>query len=131
MFNDDQFAGRGRQLYQFAGVDASATYGIFLPPTFDFGDDFGGDAPETLPNVLVDLTGGFPTEIPTRPVAATEVLDEAQNVIARGVDLVIQSLSFFARSPREAALAAAVWFLLGLPGYLAARRRRLQARRAM
>lgn len=132
MFNDDQSAGRARQLYQFAGVDASATYGIFLPPTLDLGDAVGDTVdvePLSVPNMLTELTGGFPGGGIT-PTTAVESSGPA-NVIAQAVNRVARSLSLFMRSPREAVLASAVWLLLGLPFYLAARRRALLARRTM
>jgi hypothetical protein len=133
MFNDDQNLGRARQLYQFAGVDASATYGIYLPPTLDSGD-FGDAGIEelSLPNLLTEMTGGYPQTTPTQPVAAgDELLAAPGNLIAEAVNKVSRALTLLARSPREAALAGAVWFLLGLPVYLSVRRRALVVRRSM
>jgi hypothetical protein len=130
MFNDDQFAGRGRQLYQFAGVDVSSTYGIFLPRTLDFGADFGSaGAEESLPDLLIDATGGFPAlDTPATALLGEQVRPE--NVVAALVNRVAGGLKFLARTPRQAALASVLWLLLGLPLYLASRRRALMAERA-
>lgn len=127
MFNDDQFNGVGRQLYQFAGVDASSTYGIFLPPTTDFLDD--AELEDTsLPDLLIEMTGGFPdfaATLPAVPAAARKPV----NVLADGLNRALKSLKWFARTPRDAALASLVWLLLGFPVYLATRRKALLARR--
>lgn len=120
VFNDDRNQGRGRQVYQFAGVDASVTYGIYLlnpeeidpclltPGCFeDAIDDFVPDSPigDDLP----------PPEVPDQPPPHQGPLK-----------MLFSGVNFLLRSPIDAMLAAAVWAILFAPVQLSARRRALR-----
>lgn len=119
VFNDDPEEGRGRQIYQFAGVDASVTYGIFLLNPDELLD---GDGDTDLPEELVDFTGGTPGVEP--PAEDTGTAPAAP----RGpITMMFSAVSLLLRSPRDALLAAAIWLLLFAPVHLATRRRALKA----
>ena len=120
MFNDDPTKGRGRQVYQLAGVDASVTYGIYLlnPP------DSGQDPFDGFEGKLVDITdptGNFfgGGRVSTPPAGPTGPLGP--------VKILYEGVTFLLRSPKDAALAAAVWALLFAPVYLMMRRRALRS----
>lgn len=119
LLNDSPKLGRARQIFQFAGVDASTTYGIFLL-TSDV----------ALPPIPIDEF------VPTLLEPETQVLGERIEAppLTRGpagpllrtiVRKVKAGMVLAARSPREAALMTVVWATLGLPLYMALRRRRL------
>lgn len=119
MFNDDPTKGRGRQVYQLAGVDASVTYGIYLlnPPTEDY----------PLPDQLIDITddeGIIP------PFTGGSDIGGDGNSRPRGplgpIKILYEGVSFLMRSPKDALLAAAVWALLLAPVQLMLRRRALR-----
>ncbi len=116
VFNDDPTEGRGRQLYQFAGVDASVTYGIFLLNPHESFDD--------LPDALVDLTGGVPDlpdlQVPEQPAG------NGPPSASGPITVLFEGVNFLFRSPIDALLAAAVWALLFAPVQLAGRRRALK-----
>lgn len=118
LLNDSPTLGRARQIFQFAGVDASTTYGIFLLtsdvalPPIPFDDLISSFEPET--SVL-----GERIEAPPPPAGPAGPLFET---IVRKVKA---GMVLAARSPREAALMTVVWATLGLPAYMALRRRRL------
>lgn len=116
MFNDDPTQGRGRQIYQFAGVDASVTYGIYLlNPDENF---------EDVPDLLIDLTGGTPFTPTIDPPPPTD-----QGAAPRRpgpLTILFTGIGFLLRSPKDALLAAAVWMLLFSPARLSARRRALR-----
>lgn len=132
VFNDDPTLGRGRQIYQIAGVDASATYGIYLLNAL--GLEGLGDvdlaAGDTLPDVpltevLSEIAYGPLPEI--GGVAAPPVVAGAVgNAIARTVKRFAYGLSFLLRRPREGLLATMIWMVLGAPVYLAMRRRAIR-----
>ncbi len=127
IFNDHPTHGRGRQVYQFAGTDASATYGIFLREGFETADDL---LDFDLPALITEMT------VP--PSMRARVLQEAQQ--AQGEDpngaavgaqrnpikMMFEGLGFLLRSPRDAFMAALMWLLLFTPVYLALRRRALK-----
>lgn len=118
LFNDSASAGKGRQVFQFAGVDASTTYGIFLLPTeVSFPpipvEEFVATLEPEAPAVLGEKIEAGPSAAPGGPLFKT---------IVRKVKA---GLVLAARSPREAALMTVVWATLGLPLYMGLRRRRL------
>lgn len=126
IFNDDPTYGRGRQLFQFAGVDASVTYGIYLlNPDFttDF-DDPGDDLPDfDITDDLPPYTGG-PTIPPLGP-SAPPSSPPATGVFAP-VTYVYRGVTFLARNWKDAVLAGAVMLLLAAPLVLLGRRRSLR-----
>jgi hypothetical protein len=128
LYNDDPYFGRGRQLFQFAGVDASVTYGIYLlspdltTPVDDPNDDL---PPFDVTDDLPPLTGG-----PTLPpidsgLPPTPTAPPATGVFAP-VTYVYRGVSFLARSWQDAALAGSVLIMLAGPLVLLARRRALR-----
>lgn len=118
MLNDSATLGRARQVFQFAGVDASTSYGIFLL-TKDFGapTEVLGEYFESSPSVGGEVLPSFDSEPPPAPSS-----DPLFRTIIRKIKA---GLAIAARSPREASLVAAVWATLGLPVFMAIRRRRL------
>jgi hypothetical protein len=125
-FNDDPQFGRGRQLFQFAGVDASVTYGIYLlNPFFETPVDTPDDGlpPFDVTDDLPPLTGGpfMPpiggTPPPTNPPATG---------VFAPVTYLYRGVTFLARSWQDAALAAGVLILLAAPLILLGRRRALR-----
>ncbi|HEX9774860.1 MAG TPA: hypothetical protein VGB83_04690 [Actinomycetota bacterium] len=114
VFNDDPTLGRGRQVIQLAGVDASVTYGIYL---LDPGDDFND-----LPRNLIDYTGGFPDPAPP-PAYVPPTTPPAAN---GPITMLFEGISFLFRSPKDALLAGLVWAMLYAPFQLGLRRRALK-----
>ena len=124
LYNDDPTLGRGRQIYQIAGADASATFGIYLLDALGI-DDFdvaaAGDFPEVaLPELLSEISYGPlpPVGAPPAPAAA-----ELGNAIVEALKRFAYGVGFLLRNPREAALATLMWMLLAAPVYLGLRRR--------
>lgn len=118
VFNDDPTEGRGRQIYQFAGVDASVTYGIFLlagDGLIESYDDLTG-----VIAGLVDESGSQFAAMPVNPAPA-------RKGPLSPVLMLFEGLRFMLRSPGDAILAAMVWGVLIAPVYFAIRRRALKA----
>ncbi|MBI4729206.1 MAG: hypothetical protein HY775_06840 [Acidobacteria bacterium] len=117
IYNDDPAFGRGRQIFQFAGTDASVTYGIYLLAGIDTPDEFVDDF--DLPEILIDMTGGsdFVQEPP--PSGAVRRPRSPFRMLFSGV-------AFLIRSPRQALLAGVVWAALFSPVALGLRRRSLR-----
>lgn len=116
LINDNIEFGRARQLFQFAGVDAQTTYGIFLLPTFG---PLPPDPPAAPPVVHVPPTIRTVDLPPPPPPPAPEPV--LQKIVKR----IRTGLAVGFRNPREAALAAATWLAIGMPVLLARRRRSL------
>lgn len=118
VYNDDPTKGRGRQLYQFAGVDASVTYGIYLlnpggnppPPCFCPPPPSGGLLDPPIDDTPIEDPGPGAPDGPLGPIT-----------------MLFSGINFLLRSPRDAALAAAIWALLYSPIQLAGRRRALRS----
>lgn len=114
LINDNIEFGRARQIFQFAGVDASTSYGIFLLPTF-------------LPPIVPPLLPPPPPPViqppppPPPPPAPPAPTFEERTVLRR----IKEGLAVAVRSPEDAILATLLWAAMGLPLYLATRRRRL------
>lgn len=117
VFNDDPSEGRGRQIYQFAGVDASVTYGIFL-----LGGEALADSYVDLPGALADLIDTSSTQV----VSMTPKAPTRRGPISP-VQMFFDGLKFLLRSPGDAILAAVVWAVLIAPVFFAIRRRALKA----
>lgn len=123
---DDPRTGRARQLFQFAGVDASATYGIYLlnpvvPPIDNPDDDL---PPSDITDDLVDYTGG---PLPTPPAPPTGSGPPPPTGVFAPVTYLYRGVSFLARSWQDAGLAGAVLILLSAPLFLLGRRRALRS----
>jgi hypothetical protein len=121
VFNDDPIQGRGRQLYQFAGVDASVTYGIYLLNPDEFFDP--GCEPFCIEQKIDDFvpdpaTPYVPPIVPDQPPAKQGP-----------ITMLFSGVNFLLRAPLEALLAAAVWAILFAPVQLASRRRALRGLR--
>lgn len=117
IFNDDPTLGRGRQIYQFAGVDSSVSYGIYLLNPDEVFEDFEGD--------LVDYTEPGFTEAYFPPPPPSYAAPAAPR--ARGpITFLFQSASILLRSPRDAVLGAAIWMILFAPFQMMSRRRALR-----
>jgi hypothetical protein len=110
LINDNLEFGRARQVFQFAGVDASASYGIFLLPTPQPPPPLPPFVPPVVPPVV-----GTPPAPPSPPAQPTTTIREITRRVANGFAVAF-------RDPVEAALAAITWLTLGLPLYLARRR---------
>lgn len=110
LINDDPSLGRARQVFQFAGVDASTSYGIFLLPTLQ--------PPAPLPPLLPPPSLPPQLETPHPPPPPPPPTTTLREVVRR----VRAGLAVAFRDPIEAALAAITWLTLGLPLYLARRR---------
>lgn len=134
VYNDNAEWGRARQLYQFAGVAASASYNISLIPTGSAGPDFGPDDGLSADVPGVDgpapflSTGDAGTPQPVKSGAAKKrgVLDrisDAVNALGRGIRL-------FFIDPRQSLLLLTGWALFASPGWLFRRRRALVEARA-
>ncbi len=118
IYNDDPTKGRGRQVYQFAGVDASVTYGIYLLNP-------GGSAPCFCPPP--DDGGLFQPPPPDLGQGPTTV---GEAPLPRGegpVTMLFKGIGLLFRSPKDAAIAAAIWALLYSPVQMAGRRRALRS----
>ena len=148
--SDHVALGAGRQVFQFAAVEAATAYGISCvrgarpdgkgclgapPPDVDVPDngDFeasgnegslveggGGDLGDT------DLDGGSTTSV-TRTGRDGSGGGGLGGVIRRIARLPVEGLKLLFSSPREMGLMAAVWALLWLPCYLGERRRLVAA----
>lgn len=118
IFNDDSTKGRGRQIYQFAGVDASVTYGIYLLNPDEFFDD--------LPDLIRDMTDPLPPPVFDDPNGDLSDADIAPPPAGGPITILFEGLNFLLRSPKDALLAAAVWALLFAPVQLSMRRRALK-----
>lgn len=118
LFNDDPTLGRGRQLYQLAGVDASVTYGIYLlnPASEDF----------NLPEEAIGLTGGAPPFPGKGPSDQPTGFGQAPPGGGGPITIVFRGIAFLLRSPKDMLLAAAVWAILFSPAQLSWRRRALK-----
>jgi hypothetical protein len=110
LINDDPSLGRARQVFQFAGVDASTSYGIFLLPT----SLPPPVVPPVVPPVAPPMIHADPPPSPP-PAGATTTVREIIRRVANGFAVAV-------RDPVEAALAALTWLTLVLPLYLARRR---------
>lgn len=115
LINDNIEFGRARQLFQFAGVDAQTTYGIFLLPTFDPLPP----EPPVLPPVQLPPTTAVieepPPPAPPRPAPIVKTI----------VDRIRTGFALGGRNPKEAALATITWLVIGAPLMFAQRRRSL------
>lgn len=117
LFNDHPTLGRARQVFQFAGVDASTTYGVFLltqalPPLAP---------PPNLPlEPTVDLNAA-PVDV--KPVGSGP--PDQKTLIETVIEKVEAGLVLAVRSPTEAALTTVVLITLAAPLYMSLRRRRL------
>jgi len=123
LFNDDSTEGRGRQIYQLAGVDATVTYGIYLlNPGDDFFDPGCPECDAVLPDVVLPPfgNGGNGGTPPT-----TSGPPRGQGPIT----ILYEGLNFLLRSPKDMLLAAVVWGVLFAPVQMSARRRALRALR--
>jgi hypothetical protein len=116
MFNDDPTQGRGRQIYQLAGVDASVTYGIYLLNP----EQPGGPLPEILPSVA---PGPY---IPPPPTPEPPFEPQGPTGPLGPIGMFFSGVGFLLRSPIDALLAAAVWAILFAPVQLSMRRRALR-----
>ncbi|MDQ3756304.1 MAG: hypothetical protein M3394_00405 [Actinomycetota bacterium] len=137
-YNDNGTWGRGRQLYQFAGVATSATYNIVpLPRAGDLGD-LGDDS--QVPDASDDrdaavaagddggesidrLAGAEDVGLDSQPASATEdsgggLLDR----VGRALVAVGRGLRLFLTDPRHGVAILLGWVLLGLPAALFRRR---------
>lgn len=126
IFQDDPVLGRGRQLFQFAGVDASVTYGIYLlnPEYAPIDDPNDHLPPGDITDDLVDFTGG--PSLP--PLGGETPTDSYQPPPGSGgvfepVRYVYEGISFLTRSWQDSALVGSILFLLAGPLVLIARRR--------
>lgn len=121
LFNDDPTKGRGRQLIQLAGVDASVTYGIYLLN------------PETGELDIGPREFGFRDPPPALPEEFDEGNDDEHGSMppVRGgpITVLFAGANFLLRRPKDALLAAAVWAMLFAPVQLMIRRRALKAMR--
>jgi hypothetical protein len=117
IFNDDPSEGRGRQIYQFAGVDASSTYGIYLLNPDEFVD------PGTVPPDIAPVDDYVPPTYTPPTDSGTGAPPPSGGPIA----ILYAGVSFLLRRPLDALLAAAVWLILFAPVQLATRRRALRA----
>jgi hypothetical protein len=117
VFNDDQTEGRGRQIYQFAGTDASSTYAIYL---LNPGDNFCTTCftPQPPPAPVIAIPPVAPPTIaPYTPPPPGP---------AGPITILFRGIGFLLHKPLDALLAAAVWALLYSPMQLATRRRALR-----
>ncbi|MFP5224836.1 MAG: hypothetical protein ACLGH3_04675 [Actinomycetota bacterium] len=126
-YGDDPTLGRGRQLFQFAGVDASVTYGIFLlnpnfpeTPTDTFGDDL---PPWDMTDDLISITGG--PDLP--PTFEEPAPPSPPTTIVTPITYIFRGAVFLSRSWQDAGLAASVLLLLVGPAVLLGRRRGLRS----
>lgn len=127
LYGDDPTQGRGRQLFQFAGVDASVTYGLYLlNPEYQTPIDTPGDdlPPWDITDDLVPLTGGpeLPPVYPQPPTAP-----RPPTSVFTPVTYVFKGAVFLARSWQDAGLATGVMVLLAGPAILLGRRRGLRS----
>lgn len=126
LYNDDPQTGRGRQLFQFAGVDASVTYGIYLlnPEYPSTSTDTPGDdlPPWDITDDLIDFTGG--PELPPiyQPPTTTPPVPGFMPTT-----YLYRGAVFLSRSWQDAGLAASVLILLAGPAILLGRRRGLRS----
>jgi hypothetical protein len=134
VYNDNSKWGRGRQIYQFAGVSTSATYNIVPVPRFDGvgdetgndggGDGGGGGAPASEDAVAIDGATAS-VDMPLNLDAAGSGRDGGGGVlgaIGRAVRAVARGLVLFATDPRHGLAILTGWALLGLPAVLFRRR---------
>lgn len=113
LINDNLEFGRARQLFQFAGVDASTTYGIFLLPTLTPPPPVPPLPP--LPKITEPTTTLVQGSQPPGPTPDASTIREFVRRLRTGVAVAF-------RDPVEALLASLTWLGLGIPLYLARRR---------
>lgn len=124
--NDSLNYGGARQIFQFAGVDASTTYGIYLLPPEEELPIL--TSPLSFPDSPVsDLTGLVGRSGDSIPPAASPMAPPRRPSV---LEKIRDGLALALRSPEEALLAAIMWATMGIPLYLAVRRRKLARRLA-
>ena len=128
LYNDGS-AGRSREILQFAGVHAESHYGIYaLGSTVD---SFAGSSPSDAGAPSTGTAGvvGDTTPLSSAgPVVAPLPSSKTNPLVAIAhhiADVFQEGWRLLVSDPKTAALLAGVWGLLGMPVYLAIRRRSL------
>ena len=129
VYYNDGNAGREREVLQFAGVHAESHYGIYaLGSTVD---SFAGSSPSDAGAPSTGTAGvvGDATPVTTAgPVVAPLPSSKTNPLVAVAhhiADVFQEGWRLLVSDPKTAALLAGVWGLLGMPVYLAIRRRSL------
>jgi hypothetical protein len=113
----DGRAGRSRQIFQFAAVEAESRYGIYLLPSET------EQAPTRARTIRKTIVPPAPPPARVEPgVPPTVTRDVVSEVIRRVRDGWRLALS----SPRDALLLGALWVFLATPVSVIARRRKLE-----
>jgi len=137
VFNDNNVWGRARQLYQFAGVAASATYNVVAGPTggglsvtpgiVDDGP-MSGDGGNTVFAGLLESVARPAGDVELPPTAAVGRRGTgATTSVSSMVRALARGLRLFLTDPRRALLLLTAWSLLSAPAFLSRRRRLLRA----
>jgi len=131
VFIDDGQAGRTRQVLQLAAVHVEAHYGIYLlgdaTEAIGGGGAPGADASPASGRGSVAITTTSGASIPA-PASAQSRISPLMAVIRHFAAAVQEGWRLLVYDPQTAAALAGVLALLGLPVYLAVRRRSLVRR---